>query len=65
MSIRWHGTVQGNSIMVDENLGIKNGEKVEFKLVRKLPAKVDLAGFIRSAGAMADEWTDEDDEILQ
>jgi hypothetical protein len=65
MSNRFHGTIQGNMIVVDENLGLNTGEKVEFQIIRKPLRPIDPDGFRRAAGALADEWTEEDDRILE
>ena len=60
-----HGKVHGKTIELDEDLGVPDGQEVELQ-VRVIPtAKHWGAGLRRCAGALANEWTDEDDRILE
>jgi hypothetical protein len=59
-----HGTVRGNTIELDENLGVAEGQYVEIQVtLPTAPAKWG-DGLRRCAGALANEWTAEDDRIL-
>ena len=59
-----HGTVHGKTIELDEDLGVAEGQEVELQ-VRVVPStKTWGEGLRRCAGALANEWTDEDDRIL-
>ena len=60
-----HGFVHGNTIELNEGLGMREGQEVEV-LVRAARAKDTWGeGLRRCAGALAHEWTPEDDRILQ
>lgn len=64
MSIVIHGVVHGKTIELRESPGVPDGQEVEL-LVRTLaPSQSGGDGILRSAGALADSWTDEDDRIL-
>jgi hypothetical protein len=59
-----HGKVRGKTIEFSEDLGLAEGQEVEVS-VRTVPATQSWGdGLRRSAGALANEWTDEDDRIL-
>ena len=59
-----HGKIHGKTIELDEDLGIAEGQDVEVQ-VKVLPTmKTWGDGLKRCAGALADEWTEEDDRIL-
>jgi hypothetical protein len=59
-----HGKVQGRTIVLDEPLGLPLGQDVEV-LVKPIARQRPWGeGIRRSAGAMADEWSEEDDRIL-
>jgi hypothetical protein len=68
-----HGTVRGNTIELDEDLGVVDGQEVEVhvRIVRpkkRLPGPPPgwTAGQTSStAGALADSWTVDDDRILE
>lgn len=65
MSKILHGVVHGRTIELTDDPGIADGQSVKV-IVR--PAKADKPwgeGIRRSAGALADDWTDEDDRILE
>jgi hypothetical protein len=60
-----HGKVHGRTIELDEDPGLAEGQPVE--VVIKTPS-ANLTwgeGLRRCAGALANEWTDEDDRILE
>jgi predicted DNA-binding antitoxin AbrB/MazE fold protein len=59
------GVIHGKTIELTEDLGINEGQEVEV-VVRVRPSRPDWGqGIIRSAGAMAHLWTEEDDRILE
>lgn len=59
------GHVHGKTIQLVEELGLREGQQVEL-VVRVLPPKHHWGeGILRSAGAMAPFWTEEDDRILE
>lgn len=61
-----HGVVNGKIIKLNDDPGVPSGQEVEVT-VKPLPAKSPDwgEGIRRCAGALADEWTDEDDRILE
>ena len=61
-----HGKVHGRMIELSEDLGLAEGQAVELE-IRVVPKKTEPwgEGLKRCAGALADEWTDEDDRILE
>lgn len=59
-----HGTVRGNTIELAENLGVAEGEQVQVQITVVKPAGNWGEGLRRCAGALANEWTPEDDRIL-
>lgn len=59
-----HGIVHGNTIELTERLGLEDGEHVEV-VVKSVPKNGTWGeGLRRCAGALAGEWTDNDDRIL-
>lgn len=68
-----HGKVHGKTIELDEDLGVAEGQEVEIQVKimgskKKLPGpppgwKPGVAS--RTAGILADSWTDEDDRLLE
>ena len=60
-----HGVVNGKTIELAEDLGVPPGQEVEVR-VTVVPVRSEPWGEgLRScAGAMVDEWTEEDDRIL-
>ncbi|MFL5341568.1 MAG: hypothetical protein ACJ8F7_15590 [Gemmataceae bacterium] len=60
-----HGKINGRTIELTEDPGLAPGEEVEVQVrsVRVPPNWGD--GLKRCAGALADEWTEEDDRILE
>jgi hypothetical protein len=60
-----HGIVRGKTIELDENPGVAEGQHVQVT-IKTVPAKGPCGeGLRRCAGALADEWTAEDDRILE
>ena len=60
-----HGKINGRTIELSEDLGLAPGEEVEVQ-VKSLQAPRNWGeGIMRCAGALADEWTEEDDRILE
>ena len=58
------GVVHGKVIELAEDLGLSEGQKVDVTVrVRETNSEWGQ-GILRSAGAMAPYWTDEDDRIL-
>jgi hypothetical protein len=61
-----HGVVNGKTIKLAEDLGIPSGQEVEIVVTLVQPNKAEWGeGLRRCAGALADEWTEEDDRILE
>jgi hypothetical protein len=61
-----HGVVNGRTIELSDDPGVPTGQPVEVT-VKTLP-KTDRPwgeGIRACAGALANEWTDEDDRILE
>jgi hypothetical protein len=59
------GVVHGRTIELAEDPGVPDGEQVEV-VVKALPqAKAWGEGIRRSAGSLADSWTQEDERILE
>ena len=59
-----HGVVHGKTIQLAEDLGVAEGQAVEVQVKILSADKPWGEGIRRSAGALADEWTEEDDRIL-
>jgi hypothetical protein len=61
-----HGIVHGKTIELSEDPGVPIGQSVEVLLMPSPPVGAKWGdGLRRCAGALADDWTDEDDRILQ
>ncbi len=60
-----HGVVHGKSIELTEDLGLADGEQVEVVVKSRDRNGSWGEGLRRCAGALAAEWTDEDDRILR
>lgn len=58
------GVVHGRTIELAEDPGVADGERVEVIVKPTLHAKPWGDGIRRSAGALADSWTAEDEKIL-
>lgn len=60
-----HGVVYGRVIQLTEELGLAAGQEVELS-VKPIPSNREWGeGLRRCAGALADEWTEADDRILE
>ncbi|QEH32133.1 hypothetical protein OJF2_06020 [Aquisphaera giovannonii] len=65
------GIIRGRIIELSEDLGLTEGQQVEVRVdVVAAPEPVHVPrpwgeGLLRSAGALAADWTDEDDRILE
>jgi hypothetical protein len=59
-----HGTVRGRSIDIVEDLGLLEGQTVEVKVTATKPSLAGN-GLQRCAGALAEDWSEEDDRILE
>jgi hypothetical protein len=61
-----HGIVNGKTIELDDDPGVPAGQQVEV-IVKALPTQHRPwgEGLRACAGAMAEEWTEEDDRILE
>jgi len=64
MSSPIHGRVQGKTIVLDEPLGLPLGQDVEVVVTPISRRRPWGEGILRSAGALADTWSEEDDRIL-
>jgi hypothetical protein len=61
-----HGVVNGKTIELTDDPGVPAGQAVEVIVKMVLPNKPAWGEGLRAcAGALADEWTDEDDRILE
>jgi hypothetical protein len=59
-----HGKVHGKTIELDEDLGFREGQRVEVQVTVAPAAKEWGEGLRRCAGSLADERTEKDDRIL-
>jgi hypothetical protein len=59
-----HGTIRGRVIELDEDVGFKDGQPVCVQVTPVPSAAVMTNRLVESAGALAKDWTDEDDRIL-
>jgi predicted DNA-binding antitoxin AbrB/MazE fold protein len=59
-----HGRIRGKTIELDEDVDIADGEEVEVIVKIAKPRRPWGEGIKRSAGALANSWTEEDDRIL-
>lgn len=59
------GTVHGNTIVFRDPLPIPEGQAVEVIVRPSRLAKVPGEGILRSAGALAGEFNEEDEQILE
>jgi len=60
-----HGIIRGKTIELAEDLGVAEGQQVEVKITVVESGTPWGEGLRRSAGALAAEWTEEDDRILE
>jgi len=60
-----HGRVRGRTIELSEDLGLQDGQEVKVQVTPVAGGTNPVDGFRRSARALAKEWTEEDDRILE
>ncbi len=58
------GGIHGNFIELSDNPGLPDGEEVEIQVTTRTRNWRPGEGLERCAGAMADHWTEDDDQIL-
>jgi hypothetical protein len=58
------GVVHGKTIELDEDLGVAEGQEIEVQVKVVPSTKTWGEGLKPCAGALANEWTEEDDRIL-
>ena len=58
------GIIHGKTIELVEDLGVAEGQRVEVQVKIISTERQWGDGLRRCAGALANEWTDEDDRIL-
>lgn len=59
-----HGTVRGRTIELHEDPGLAEGQEVQVH-VKPVAHADNVGGLQRCAGALSDEWTNDDDRILE
>jgi hypothetical protein len=59
-----HGKVRGRTIELTEDLALQEGQDVHVQVTPVPPTTAPGDGLRPCAGALADEWTEEDDRIL-
>lgn len=59
------GKVRGRTIEFAEDLGLQEGQEVQVQVTALPPTSTRGEGLRRCAGALADEWTEEDDRIFE
>jgi hypothetical protein len=60
-----HGKVRGKTIELDEDLGLAEGQEVEIQVKVVSSQQRWGEGLQRCAGALANDWTEEDDRTLE
>ena len=58
------GVIHGNIIQLSDDPGLPDGEEVEIQVTSRKRKWRPGDGLERCAGAMADHWTEDDDQIL-
>ena len=61
---RYTGVIHGNIIELSDDPGLPGGEEVEIQVTSRKREWRPGEGLERCAGAMADHWTEDDDQIL-
>lgn len=59
------GIIHGTTIELSENPGLAEGQTVQVVVQAVEPSRPWGEGIRHSAGALADQWTEEDDKILE
>ena len=65
MSVVIQGVVHGNTIELKESPGVPDGQEVEVVVTAIASRQPWGEGLRRCAGALAEEWSGEDDRILE
>jgi hypothetical protein len=65
MTRSMHGKVNGRTIELDEDPGVAAGQHVEITIKLVQSKRPWGEGLRRCAGALSDEWGEEDDRILE
>ena len=65
MSVVMNGVVHGNTIALEGPVGVPDGQEVQVVVTAIEPRRPWGEGLCRCAGALAGEWTNEDDRILE
>ena len=66
MSKTIHGVINGRTIQLADDPGVPNGQEVEVLVIPVPTSNSNWGdGIRRCAGALAEEWTEEDDRILE
>lgn len=60
-----HGIVHGKTIELDEDPGVAEGQQVEVTIKTVAAKQAWGEGLRRCAGALANEWTADDNRILE
>jgi hypothetical protein len=60
-----HGRAHGKTIELDEDLGLCEGQEIEIQVTVVVTPTRWGDGLRRCAGALANDWTEEDDRILE
>lgn len=60
-----HGFIRGKTIQLTEEVGLPEGQEVEVLVKTIPPGQPWGEGLRRCAGALADQWTEEDERILE
>jgi hypothetical protein len=64
MNLLATGTIQGQTIILSEPLGLPDGQPVEVVIRSTTNQRLPGDGIRRSAGALAADFTEEDERIL-
>jgi hypothetical protein len=59
------GVIRGNTIELNENPGLAEGQTVQVVVQPVEPSRPWGEGIRKSAGGLADQWTEEDEKILE
>jgi hypothetical protein len=59
------GIIHGNTIELSQNPGLAEGQSVDVVIHTSTLTRTRGEGILKSAGALANEWTEEDDRILE
>ena len=65
MTLTLRGHIHGDQIELERDPGLNEGQAVEIQLTVVAAPPPRGEGLRRSAGALAGEWSEEDDRILE